>query len=263
MNRLNMNAIASKFGERVTHTNVATIHDFRLSADKQVAKIIVGFAANPVNTMEVAHLLGETFQNKLNVVPNSFRRLNSERGNYLMVGFVTANRTIKPYEEKAGNYMVMASNILMDKSDESLWEIRDTTAGKMLCRQSDEDLSALLEVARVRRVGMPQVLSLSSAAQSREFAAFVDTQSQQVRYGYVVRAGANEQEILPIDAPEKVITVSDESVVEVAAMNGADAKLMKADDVGMSLEQYYSKLYSYAPDFYKELKRQIAEHATA
>jgi hypothetical protein len=268
-----LSRVAGKLQDRVLSNNVVALHDYRLTQDKRLAKIVLSFTAKPESTQEAANLVRSTFKNKVDLLPFSFREIATPAA-FAVTGYVKPNRPVKPYDNN-GQYMTMASNILMDKHDESLWEVRETAAGKMLCRQEDENLSELFELARTRKVGMPRLSDFTTASvpiSQNTFVCYASSQQQRVRYGYILANSYlsnsvnpdDEYSILPFDADNKIEdAVPAEQIIEAASLNRTDAQYAGVGDTpdGLSLEQYYRKLFSYAPEYYQKLMDMLKQRA--
>lgn len=268
MQRLNMNRVAARLSsiQRVT----ATLNDYSVCEGNAAAKVVLSFNTKP-NSDEVHTVIANLFNKSVSVVRNSFRRINAEREHAtVMVGFVVPNTLMEPYNERAGSrFQIMSANILMDKTDETLWAIRETDAGRMLCRQGADDLTELLETARVRRVGVPQMASVVASATSiaapGEYAAYVDPASASVRFGYVLSTHGDSLDIVTSHADHSVVTVATPLVVEVAALDGVPQRKEQAAPVadGKNMSEYYKKVYDYDPQYFQKLEEIINQHAAA
>lgn len=297
MQRLNLNRVIANFDQRADSI-VAGLHDFEL-VSPTLARVIMTFNA-PCRDRETAALaIAKVFGGKASAVAGSFRPVAS-MSLPAMYGFVKLNREVRAYEESAQKqYKAMASNLLMDASDDSLWEVRSGSAGKMLVRQNQDDLSELMITARVRQHNAPTLATIVTNPVEREYAAFVDPDSEQVRYGYVLAFGELEDgsevvEILPnpvtdgLDSNEsdnqmgdgntiadrmadngEPVTVNVAFVVESALLEEADADNFKSFEAPADLHSnagmkvYYKQLYGYDPAYYAEIEKMIDQHATA
>lgn len=230
MQRLNMASVADRLANRI-NTVVANIVDYRM-VTPTLAQVVATF--NTVETTRDALMSAVTAatDNKAAPVEGSFRAIASY-GQPAMVGFMAINRETRPYEEAAAKKMTaLASNMLMDAVDDSLWEVRsDGSGGKMLCRQDGDSLQGLMETARIRMPRAPKLDNVLAGVDTGNFVAFVDPASEQLRYGYVLATGleiapvptggidldpldrSNAVEVLPLDtiAPDNT---SDEATGE-------------------------------------------------
>lgn len=261
MQRLNIDRVTSNFKAR-TSKIVANLHDYQVTKNPSVVKVICTFNSTS-DRLSMHHAVAHLFNGNASPVEGSFRQI-STNGNPAFVGFIAANREIKDYNEaEVAKMKVMASNLLMDLADTSLWQVKESGKDKYLCRHADEDLSELVVMARVHQRGLPAVSGLAVADINRsEYIAFVDTNTAEVRYGYVVAAEDNIIEVLPSDS-EELETIEPEAVVESVFLNKTD--VLAAEGVSQpsnaadknAMLDYYKKLYSYNPDYYVELEKII------
>lgn len=229
MQRLNMASVADRLANRI-NTVVANIVDYRM-VTPTMAQVVATFNTIETTRDALMQAVASATDNKAAPIEGSFRALSSY-GNPAMVGFVAINRETRPYEEAAAKKMTaLASNMLMDAVDDSLWEVRsDGSGGKMLCRQDGDALQGLMETARIRMPRAPKLDNVLAGVDTGNFVAFVDPASENLRYGYVLATGLeiapvptggidldpmdrqNAVEILPLDiAPDNT---SDEATGE-------------------------------------------------
>lgn len=186
MNRLNLTAVAAKMAARVS-TVTANVVDFQVLSPT-LAKVVATFNTLEATREDLHDAVCAAMKNTAMPVRNSFRALSSY-GNPAMVGFVALNRETKPFTEAAAAKMTaLASNMLMDAVDDSLWEVRsDGAGGKMLCRQQDGDaMRGLLETARVRAPRAPKLENVMAGVDAGNFTAFIDPATDSLRFGYVL-----------------------------------------------------------------------------
>lgn len=295
MNRLDMNRVADAMAARMPSTVHASVSDF-VQVSPTLARVVVSF-----NTLECSrdtryNAVTAALKNSATPVEGSFREVASF-GNPAMVGYVALNREVKPYEEVSAKKMVaLASNMLMDTSDDSLWDVRSDAAGnKMLCRQTTSDMKDLLVTARVRQKS-PKLDQIRSAVDSGDFVSFVDPKTETLRYGYVVATnveltpapttgirvdedgvdivelpGADpelESEELRGDEPEQAVVshiVPVSLVIEAARLGESDKRAEVAAPVNSqsteAMKAYYKELYAYDPAYYAEIVKIIDQHA--
>lgn len=277
MQRLNIDRISSKFDARVNRI-VANVHDYRMLTPT-LAKVVVTFnSVKGVSRQELETAAAQLFEGKMSVISDSFRPVTSSTLP-AFVGFLRLNREVKEYaKEEVSKMRVMASNLLMDDQDKSLWEIKSGKLGQYLARQNNEDLSELLEASVVRQYRVPALAAMVTAnvgntkeAGNRVFAAVVDPKTETLRYGYVLSCEGNQVEVVP--APEQAegepqdqenITASVDSVVELAYLHGSDSFAELSAPAGDSktvMTDYYKKIYADFPEFWDRLKEIINQHA--
>lgn len=195
MQRMDKSTIADRLIARVGSTTAASITSFEL-VTPTLAKVVASFSSVDKGRNELLSAVAKATDHRAAPVEGSFRTVSSY-GNPAMVGFVKLNRETRPYEESAASKMVaLASNMLMDETDDSLWDVRtDGNGGKMLCRQQSDALQQLMETARIRDSRAPKMTSILSSADTGNFVSYVDPDSEELRYGYVV---ATSLEIAPV-----------------------------------------------------------------
>lgn len=293
MNRLNLNRVMSALAER-TATVVASVSDFEVLTPA-IARVIVAFNTVDAPRMQLAQAVSAAMSGDVSVIESSFRPVES-MGAPAMVGFVCLNKEVRTWEESSVKKMqVMASNLLLDRSDDSLWEVRTNNGVKMLARQGEEDLSELLQKASVHMNGVPVLASfLEEVGTEREYAAFVDPKLGTVRYGYVLSTADDKITVLPHtsgtednDSDEKregkensvgdrmtenmePVTVMSKFLVETARLKDADSMRFRSAEIAApmdsrsnaAMKDYYRQLYSYDPKYYAEIEKQIDEHAS-
>jgi hypothetical protein len=196
MQRLNLASVADRLASRIS-TVAATVVDYRM-VTPTLAQVVATFNTIDTDRHSLATAVGAALNNGAAPIEGSFRTLSSY-GNPAMVGFVTVNRETRPFEEASTKGMVaLASNMLMDAKDDSLWEVRsDGSGNKMLCRQEADSLHGLMETARVRVPRAPKLDNVMAGVDRGNFVAFVDPQTETLRYGYVL---ATDLEITPAPA---------------------------------------------------------------
>lgn len=296
MQRLNLQNVLSKFADR-TPTVVAQVVDYEVLTPT-LARVIMTFSNADQPKEVLAQAISAAFNNNLSAVEGSFRKVSS-MGAPAMHGFVTVNREIRPYEDaKVKTMQVVASNMLMDHSDESLWSVVDGVGGvKMLARKAaDEDLSKYMAEARVHRHNSPGLVTiateLANPLKDREYAAYVDPESNVVRYGYVLSSDGPVVELLPnnygpdndsdnktegdenriaerVGEEPQAVKVSVAMIVDTAILKDADAERFEGAAVEVpadsrskaSMKAFYKELYSYDPAYYRLVEQQIDQHA--
>lgn len=318
MQRLNTARVADILSSRLPNV-VASVVDHKL-VTPQIAQIVVEFNTIESNHDERFKAVASALDNKARPIRGSFRQIASY-GNPAMVGFVEINREVKPFSESASKQMkVLSSNMFMDTSDDSLWELRsDASGNKMLARQQEDDLSSLLVTATVRGSRAPKMSQVVAAADRGDFVQFVDPVNAKMRYGYVlatdlevepapvggielnepgaevllspdyfppatpdnssdeIREPGNriaqrlEEQQTPVEwnrpvNTEGAMVIPMSLIVESAKLNGTDKREEVAAPVNSqskeAMNDYYSKLYAYDPDYYRMVKEQIEQHAS-
>ena len=238
------------------NTVTVALIDYELKSPT-LAKVIISYTGDPT-----AETIKATLAKKLDYlatpVSASFKKLR----NGVAVGFLRANKTIRNIDKKdEEQYRVLSSNILMDKSDSSLWDVKEGTAGKYLARHGKEDLTALVQAAVFRRPDLPKVHDVVIAKASRdELVAFVDAEGD-MDYGFAV--ATNEEKVRVVSFNRRIpmnveydqvvsiqpVAVPKEIVSEVMASLTAEEKKEAA--------AYYQRLYGYSPEYVRQTIEQI------
>ena len=267
MQRLDLESFASKLAARLPRV-VAGIHDAK-PINKSLVKVVATFSTLDVDANQLQMALAKLFGEAASAIPGSFRPLRGSK-TPAAVGFITANTVIVDYDEKVVAKMkVMASNLLMDSADESMWEIRSSGPAKYLARVQNEDLAELVQLANVKAFHVPMLNRVALASiSSSEFVGYIDTINNEMKYGFVVKAGDESIDVLPLGEDEAE-TIENDLIVESAHLNGADQELAAKAGIGQpsnasdkaSLVEYYKELYAYDPDYMKQMVAIIEGHA--
>lgn len=229
------------------------IIDYRLKSSI-LAKVLVSYTGSP-SKAEMRDLLAKKMGYSAIPVASSFKQVRPG----LAVGFLRANRAVRTpsrTEMKAG-YRVMSSNILMDNGDKSLWEVKEGTTGRYLARHGQEDLSGLIEASLERRSDMPGLrhLAIAKAARS-EVVAFVDAEGD-LDHGFAVATADDQVKVLsftrrvPMNVSyDNVVSISP---VEISASVNKVVAGMLTPEQKRNEKAYYETLYSYAPQYMREI----------
>lgn len=234
------------------------ITDYKV-VSKKLARVILSTTGNPSkSTIEdaVAKKSTGTFA----VVKGSFRKVAEG----VAVGFVKANTQVRAFDKTKYRTFASASNIMMDKSDESLWEVKTNSTGKFLVRKNNEDLSALLEASTMRRSDVVRLARLTIAkAEPSDAVVFVDDEGE-VQAGYAV--STNDEEVKVLEAnTRKLKTVGYGAVVGImnVPVEASLHRKVKASAATDKMVDYYTQLFSYAPDYLEKVINNINETAIA
>lgn len=236
----------------------------------RVAKVIATVAGDRRRDA-VFSALKHTLGNNVTPVQASFRSLTDNA----IVGFVAScseTRLVEPQVIKA-NYHVVEANLLMSTADKTLWEVRDSSAGKYLCRREQDNLADLIDVVKASyRGNAPRMAQLASAAaRPSQLLAFVSADSlstPSVDYGFVVASSADgASHTVVIEGHSTPISVNNQLVVGTYTVDTSkasnklpvlSAKFSTADSI-----EYYKKLYSYGPEYLKLVIKEVEQMASA
>ncbi len=250
-----------------------SVNDYKV-VTPTLARVVLNMNGVPEDDLQVRASIANLFKNQASAVEGSFRWANRNGDVKSVVGYVKANNDVREFDPKAdGNkYRAMASNLLMDQEDKTLWEIRSGSGdSKYLARQGNEDLSALVHLATNFRSVSPRLCQIASGAPvQKDFVAFVDRKTEEVRYGFAVTsATADTKGMLTVVATddEEAVDVPEEDVLDVYELDAEDmAKVSTAAAPGLSKEAmiaYYKKAYSYSPEYIQLIINTINQHSFA
>lgn len=187
MNRLDALALHRRFQERVSSTAALSLTSFK-QVTPTLAKVVITHAnLEKLSKDQIRHEIASLFDFKASPVEASFRSIHTT-SLPAIVGFVRVNRESKPYNQKeVASLRVLAANMFMDETDDSLWSVKATGDGqKMLCRQVKEDIAQLLETAAVHVHRAPELSSIASYALPGDVVAYVDPKTETVKRGIVL-----------------------------------------------------------------------------
>lgn len=239
------------------------VTDFAIQSPT-LAKVIISFTGD-VDSNFIHESLSKAFDYQASPVQSSFKKVKEG----VAIGFVRANKAVRAVSknEISAKYRVMSSNILMDKSDESLWDIKEGAAGKYLARHGKEDLTALVAATTQRRADVPGIrhITIARAAKS-ELVAFVDDDGD-MDHGFAV--ATNDDKVKVVSFNRRIpVTVGYDNVVSIspvtvpAALQKEIAASLTKDEKDSAIA-YYTRLYGFSPEYVREIARQINEGTVA
>lgn len=239
--------------------NTISITDYSLLTPT-LAKVIVAWTGEARKDV-LASMLTDDLKYLAQPVENSFRRIGKNAG----VGFLRANREVRPFDESVGpngivasraRYKIMSSNIMMDNKDRTLWELREGPGGsKFLARHGHENLAELVEAAtNHRRQDVPRLsrVTIARAAQG-EFAAFCGTDGN-MDHGFVTRTAPSKTEVVSmtlhrtIVVPNTLIASLHQVKIDGEVHQGVLAALKDRAAANKAAE-YWKELYGYDPSY--------------
>lgn len=235
---------------------------------KTLARVIISYTGY-ANSKNIRDAIAAKFDHLAAPVEDSFRIVKAG----VAVGFLRANKEVRvpknEQEIRAGyRTLATASNILMDKKDKSLWELKEGRGQKYLARQGHEDLSELIESNVMIRPEIPHISRVQcSAAVAGEFVSFVAA-SGNLDHGFSV--AANDKKVLlvstttktPIVVPYDMVTaIAPVPIPKSFAKDMVKAGISRADK-DQAIE-YWKKLYSYDPDYLADVIDQVNQGTIA
>jgi hypothetical protein len=252
------------------NTSTVNIHDYELLTPT-LAKVIVTYTGSVPRQEELRSNIAHLFKGFAAPVISSFRKLDRIGTKNAVIGFVKSVVEIRTLEEAnadGGKMRAIASNLLMDETDKSLWEIKTGSTGQYIARQGNDDFKELVGLATARVKGVPMLNQIAIAAtEIKEFAAYVCPVSEEVMHGYVVAATDGSVEIMPFGDNEGV-RVQEANLIEVINLDGEDQNSLGRMSESASVDknamiEYYRKAYSHNPDYVQKIIDQINQHAFA
>jgi hypothetical protein len=256
---------------------VASVNTFSLNLQDHemltptVARVVLTFSGRLPIQEEIRASINNLFKGKAQAIANSFRNLERS-GSKSIVGFVRSAAEIKEYVENAetaGRYVQTASNLLMDNVDKSMWEVRSGATGKYLVRKGEDDLSELVHMAHAKKSGAPTLAQIASVPpELKEYACFVDLVSEDLMHGFVVGRNGEVSTVACKENDGETCEVQTAQLVEVMVLSAEDEKasgmrLAESAASKADMKAYYKKVYSYAPDYVREIDEIIDQHAVA
>lgn len=244
--------------------STVSITDYKMQTNT-LAKVMVSFTGNQTKD-ELRAALTEKFDGLAAPVEDSFRIVKAG----VAVGFVRANKEVRVVDDRElrAAYRVMSSNIMMDNADKSLWEIREGKAGKFLARHGHEDLSELVNASVNRRQDIPAIRHIQIAkAAPGEFVSFV-SKTGDMDHGFCV--ASSDKQVKLVSMTSRSATVVDYEVVTAISqvpIHKAFVKQMATAGISRADKQqqieYWTKLYSWAPEYLNSKIEQVNEGTLA
>ena len=245
------------------------LQDFKM-VTPSLARVCVTISGNVPPRDQVRASIVDLFKGHAAPVQNSFRQLTTAGHMQVVVGFVKTLHEVRDLDAATQKGMkAMASNLLMDEQDKSLWEIRKGASGtQYIVKQGDEDLSELATSLYSRKAGLPTLANIQDEpASSKEFAAFVDIASEELQYGFVVSSEGDKMTVIA-HGEDEAKEISTVQLVQVAHMDADDYKKAGVEMAASGMDrsamvEYYKKLYGYSPEYVQEIIDMIDQHAFA
>ena len=244
-------------------TKAVAVNDYELINDN-LARVVFAFTGDWTKEQFLQKVTA-MFDSHAVPVRDSFKKLTDNA----VVGFVFAQPDVRTFDKEDENkYRPITANVLMDTEDKSTWELKEGASGKYLCRHGMEDLSELARGLYNKRVGYPTIRQLASEGDvaPQEFVAFVDPDEGEVSYGYALERSEGKVSVLSA-VTQQVQEVDEKLIIHATNLMGEDQKManleLAANSDKSAMEQYYRKLYNYAPEYIAEIMKMISQHSFA
>lgn len=245
-------------------TKTISLTDYQL-IKPTLAKVVVATTGN-LTKEEMADMLCANLKYLASPVEASFRRVTKNSA----VGFIRANKQTRELDgagkkgDLTARYKVMGSNLLMDKQDRTLWEVKSGPTGSYIARHGNEDLSELVEASVHYRADVPKIGRITMAkAAPAEFAAYC-TANGVMDYGFVTRSNESACEVVAASTASKQV-VKNEMIaglypvtIDRDVHRQIMARVMTSDEKAKAAE-YWRTLFQYAPEYADELVKAVNE----
>lgn len=260
---LNTKELRSKFIKKTGGVPTVTIEGHKVLSNN-IVKVVASFNRQP-SVAEARAALSKAFGGKARAIAGTFRPVRMEGNRVGMTGFMTLNTETKVLTSEVASHMrEMASNILMDDVDSSVWNVSESATGqKFITRKLNEDLSELVSLASTEKYDVPSMSVVASAAstESRKYVAFVNPVTASIDYGYLFG-----DVIVSSDSDSVITEVEDDYVVDAQDLEDTDQfdEMDNADEDDVN-EQVDAALASYAAheQYYLAIESQIDRRAVA
>ena len=172
------------------------------------------------------------------------------------MGFVSPNHEVRDYSEKATSSMVqVASNILMDETDESMWDVTTLESGeKCLVRRASEDVGMVLSSVRNSRVDLGRIDNKVVRCYASNYVAYVNADGT-MDSGFVMSSENGGTQLTVLTPNDKMHVISSERVAHISegVLEEAKKKEVAALTDPQKLKDYYAQVYEYNPDYFAKI----------
>lgn len=274
-NGIDFTKMAARVKKATGAETFAKLHDFApVTASVEgvtpsVFKVVVSFSKE-ADKQALYKAVAAATDNKVSPIEASFRPIP---GTKAFVGFVARNAEVREYETASVEKMkVMASNLLMDEADKSLWEVRSNGDARFLTRHAEDDLSELVALASVRTdnrtFGIPVLSSLGTPeAVVNEAVVFVNPETASICHAIIIASCDDGIEAVDMDSLERV-KVDPETVVEMASFDAKEVmeafpEVASPENYNApTMEAYYKQVFGYDAAYWAEFKKILDSRAT-
>lgn len=236
----------------------AVITEYSLVNDK-VARVVMSAAKDTITEEEIFRAVTSSTGGQATPIKNTFRTLTANS----ITGYVALVPETK--QITAGNlaakFQRVESNLYMDASDKTLWELSEGAGGKALTRRGRDDLASLLDDARVGvKASVPRITSIAACnAEPRQVVAFVNSRGDltpDLDVGFCVKRDGDKHYVMSAHYNDPIEISSKEIVAIYTPETQPRAEGMKltagAVDTSVMVE-YYRKAYGYDAEYLRKL----------
>lgn len=277
------------------NTIFAQVHEYETISPK-LARITASLTRDHLSQQAVYAALQDNLGAGITPVKDSFRWI--DEAHTAVVGYVYAANQVKylPKGEQPTGFREVASNIFMDETDKSMWDMKQGAGGKYLAKQGSENLSAMLETARMSpRGSQPRMAHvLRATVAEKELCAYVSEgrRTADMDYGVVLGKAENGALMVLSHMTSQPVTVAPELIVASytidakgvpplpkakvdallqqkriqASLSKSAVDRVNAADVyspHLTPQEYWTLQYSYAPEYLAKVLQQVNEMAAA
>lgn len=254
---------------------VAMLHDVQ-EITPDLAKVIVSFNIDDGSQDENFNAIAGIFEGLAAPVEGTFRKLNNVNHAYAAVGFITRNTETRSVNTASlQKYRVMAGNLLLDETDQSLWTLKGDKNSRYLSRQSDESLAELVEKASVNKTSLSGNVNIASLVQDAhskgEFVTYVSPKTLEFASGILLNRTEAGMEIFNV-LEDNTEIASNSNLIESVHIDWR----AKAKEIGAAMppaannssskaaeKEFYKQVYSYDPEYLAMIYNMIDEEAIA
>ncbi len=241
-------------------------------------------ANESVNAQDLALSVSNACANDLAVVSGSSSVIEKGRGVTMVRCLLNRTEQVVPLESQHG-MVALSANMYMDQS-ERMWAVRSSESGDVLVRQAAaNDNMELIDLIRSVSAASPEMLAAQmpathsamlayenqlSNAQSGDMASYV-SESGNFEVGFVAsRIVDNGQtQFMMVSQSGDNSTIDSRQMIAVANGDDIDPSAFPALDsvsaaLGVNVEKlvdYYTKVFSYRPDYLAKLVDRIRSHS--
>ncbi|HEY9663995.1 MAG TPA: hypothetical protein V6C65_36555, partial [Allocoleopsis sp.] len=214
--------------------------------------------------------IAKLFEGRATPIAKSFRRTNgSYETRCRAIGFVVPNRITELLDsERKGRMKAISKNILMDTADDSLWDVKEVESDTFIVRKSEEDLSQLLSSLYTRVPGMTPLSAVASAyVEPEQYLFYVDAGTHEINSGFVIDSNDNTTKVVARHDND-IHEIDNRMIIEIVShveveMEKPEGLKVESKDFAEDAKEYYSKIFGWDADYFKQIEEIIDGHAAA